>query len=147
MSGKGAWYLEGTAHPGANDGSGDTLGLRIADARGGRYFYFIAACAGIDAELKRRIAGAPMVFFDGTLWRDDEMIDLGLGVKTGQRMGHIAMSGEDGAIAGLASLDIGRKIFLHINNSNPVLLNGSREREFATRAGWEIASDGMEIVL
>jgi pyrroloquinoline quinone biosynthesis protein B len=147
VSGKGAWYLEGKVHPGGEDGRGDTVGLRISDKHSGKYFYFIAACAGIDSELKRRIFGAPLVFFDGTLWRDDEMIALGLGIKTGQRMGHIAMSGEDGAIAGLADLGIGRKIFLHINNSNPALLHGSKERDTVIRAGWDIAWDGMEVVL
>jgi pyrroloquinoline quinone biosynthesis protein B len=147
VSGKGAWYLEGKAHPGGEDGPGDTIGLRISDKQGGKHFYFIAACAGIDSELRQRIFGAPLVFFDGTLWRDDEMIALGLGIKTGQRMGHIAMSGEHGAIAGLADLEIGRKIFLHINNSNPALLHGSKERETVTRAGWDIARDGMEVVL
>ena len=78
--------------------------------------------------LKARLSGAPLVFFDGTVWRDDELIAAGLGAKTGQAMGHIAMSGDQGAIASLAGLDIDRKIFLHINNSNPALLHGSTER-------------------
>ena len=98
-------------------------------------------------DLKSRLAGAPLVFFDGTVWRDDELIAAGLGSKTGQGMGHIAMSGERGAIASLAGLDIGRKIFLHINNSNPALLHGSAERKMAERAGWQIPADGTEIVL
>ena len=62
-------------------------------------------------------------------------------------MGHIAMSGADGAIAALAPLNIPRKLFLHINNSNPALLPDSPERKAARQAGWELASDGMEIVL
>jgi pyrroloquinoline quinone biosynthesis protein B len=87
------------------------------------------------------------VFFDGTVWRDDELIAARLGNKTGQGMGHVAMSGDAGAIATLAGLDIGRKIFLHINNSNPALLHDSEEREIAERAGWQIAADGTEITL
>jgi pyrroloquinoline quinone biosynthesis protein B len=147
VSGKGAWYLEGKAHPGGNDGAGDTLGLRIMDKGSGTFFYFLAACAGVTDELKARLAGAPLVFFDGTVWRDDELITAGLGNKTGQGMGHIAMSGDRGAIAALDGLDIGQKVFLHINNSNPALLRASPERKLAERAGWQFAADGTEIVL
>ena len=147
VSGKGAWYLEGKVHPGGNDAAGDTIGLRIKDKRSGKFFYFVAACAVVTDELKARLAGAPLVFFDGTVWRDDELIAARLGNKTGQAMGHIAMSGDHGAIAALDGLDIGQKVFLHVNNSNPALLRGSSERKIAERAGWRIAADGMEIVL
>jgi pyrroloquinoline quinone biosynthesis protein B len=147
VPGKGAWYLEGKAHPAGNDGAGDTLGLRIADKATGKYFYFLAACAEVTGDLKARLAGAPLIFFDGTVWRDDELIAAGLGNKTGQGMGHIAMSGAHGAIEALAGLEIGRKVFLHINNSNPALLHDSTEREIAERAGWQIPADGTEIVL
>ncbi len=147
VPGKGAWYLEGKAHPGGSDGAGDTVGLRISDKRSEKYFYFLAACAVVTDELKSRIKGAPLVFFDGTVWRDDEMITAGLGNKTGQMMGHIAMSGDHGAIAALDGLAIDRKLFLHINNSNPALLPGSSERKAAEHAGWQIPADGTEIVL
>ena len=147
VPGKSAWYLEGTAHPAGSEGAGDTLGLRIADRATGRLLYFLAACAGVTDELKSRLLGAAAVFFDGTVWRDDELIAAGLGHKTGQGMGHIAMSGERGAIESLANLDIGRKMFLHINNSNPVLLRNSAERKVAERAGWQIPADGTEITL
>jgi len=147
VPGKGAWYLEGKAHPAGDDGAGDTLGLRIGDRASGKYMYFLAACAGVTNDLRSRLAGASAIFFDGTVWRDDELIAAGLGNKTGQGMGHIAMSGDSGAIAALANLDIGRKIFLHINNSNPVLLRDSTERKTAEHAGWQIPTDGMEIVL
>jgi pyrroloquinoline quinone biosynthesis protein B len=147
VPGKGAWYLEGKVHPAGDDGAGDTLGLRIEDKATGRYFYFLAACAKVTPDLKQRLAGAALVFFDGTVWRDDELIAAGLGNKTGHAMGHISMSGENGAIAALADLGIDRKIFLHINNSNPALLHGSAERQIAERAGWQIPADGMEITL
>jgi pyrroloquinoline quinone biosynthesis protein B len=147
VPGKGAWYLEGSSHPAAGGGAGDTLGLRIVDKASGNYLYFVAACAAVTDDVKARLAGAPLVFFDGTVWRDDELIAAGLGSKTGQGMGHIAMSGDAGAIATLAGLDIARKIFLHINNSNPALLHDSEEREIAERAGWQIAADGTEITL
>jgi pyrroloquinoline quinone biosynthesis protein B len=145
--GKGAWYLEGKAHPAGDTGAGDTLGLRIRDKATGRYFYFLAACAEVTDDLKSRLAGAPLIFFDGTVWRDDELIVAGLGTKTGQGMGHIAMSGDTGAIEALSDLNIGRKVFLHINNSNPALLHDSAERQQAERAGWQIPADGTEITL
>ncbi len=146
VPGKGAWYLEGKTHP-AGDGVGDTLGLRIEEKASGNYFYFLAACAEMTDDLKSRLAGAPLIFFDGTVWRDDELIALGLGSKTGRGMGHIAMSGDAGAIDVLAGLDIGRKVFLHINNSNPAWLHNSAERKIAERAGWQIPADGTEITL
>jgi len=147
VSGKSAWYLEGKTHPGGESGDGDTLGLKVTDKSTGKYFYFIAACAEVTDALKAEIDGASLVFFDGTVWRDDEMIRAGLGQKTGKSMGHVAMSGEDGAIARLADLTLDRKIFLHINNSNPALLPGSPERKAAEHAGWQIPADGTEIVL
>jgi pyrroloquinoline quinone biosynthesis protein B len=147
VPGKSAWYLEGKVHPGGENGDGDTLGLSITDKATGKCFYFIAACAEVTDALKAEIDGAALVFFDGTVWRDDEMIRAGLGHKTGRSMGHVAMSGDDGAIARLADLSIDRKLFLHINNSNPALLPGSPERNAAEQAGWQIPADGTEIVL
>jgi pyrroloquinoline quinone biosynthesis protein B len=84
---------------------------------------------------------------DGTLWRDDEMIVQGVGSKTGQRMGHVSMSGPEGVIARLAGVPLGRRIFIHINNTNPALLADSRERAILTAAGWEVAEDRMELEL
>jgi pyrroloquinoline quinone biosynthesis protein B len=146
VTGKGAWYLEGQRREGS-EAAGDTLGLRIRDKASGKFFFFIAACAEVTDELKSRLKGAPLVFFDGTVWRDDEMIAAGLSSKTGRSMGHISMSGEMGAIAALENLGIERKIFLHINNSNPALLHDSDERRAAERAGWHIPADGTEITL
>jgi pyrroloquinoline quinone biosynthesis protein B len=147
VPGKGAWYLEGKAHPAGDDGAGDTLGLRIGDKATGKTFFFVAACAKVTPDLEQRLAGAALVFFDGTVWRDDELIAAGLGTKTGQAMGHISMSGKNGAIAAFADLGIDNKMFLHINNSNPALLRYSDERKTAERAGWQIPADGMEITL
>jgi pyrroloquinoline quinone biosynthesis protein B len=147
VPGKGAWYLEGKAHPAGETGDGDTLGLRIEDKATGKHFYFLAACANVTDDLRSRLEGAAAIFFDGTVWRDDELIAAGLGNKTGQGMGHIAMSGTRGAIESLNGLDVGRKMFLHINNSNPVLLHDSAERAAAERAGWQIPADGTEITL
>jgi pyrroloquinoline quinone biosynthesis protein B len=147
VPGKSAWYLEGHAHPAGEESDGDTIGLRIEDKASGQHFFFVAACARVTPELKDRLRGAPLVLFDGTVWHDKELIDAGLGVKTGQRMGHLSMSGDDGAIAMLADAAISRKYFLHINNSNPALLPDSPEREELAKAGWTMPHDGMEISL
>jgi pyrroloquinoline quinone biosynthesis protein B len=144
VAGKSAWYLEGAR---VEDGVGDTLGLRITDKASGTCFYFVAACAHMTDDLKSRIEGAPLVFFDGTVWRDDELIAAGLSHKTGQAMGHIAMSGEAGAIAALQGLGIAKKLFLHINNSNPAWLRDSEERKTVEKAGWQVPADGTEIEL
>ncbi|MDO5757118.1 MAG: pyrroloquinoline quinone biosynthesis protein PqqB [Rhodobacterales bacterium] len=146
VPGKPAWYLEGTPQ-GAETAAGDTIGLHIRERGSGAEFYFIAACGQITPELKQRIKGAPLVFFDGTLWQDDEMIAAGLSHKTGQRMGHVSISGEDGAMVGLKDLDIGQKLFIHINNSNPVLRPGTPQRRQMEEAGWRIPDPGEEIIL
>jgi pyrroloquinoline quinone biosynthesis protein B len=146
VPGKVALYLEDrNAGPGLGTQVGDTIGLEIA-ADDNRFFY-LPACAAMPPELARRINGAKLVFFDGTLWRDDEMIAAGVGTKTGQRMGHMSISGTDGTLAAFAPLGVGRKVFVHINNTNPVLLADSAERAEAEAAGWEIAYDGMEVRL
>ena len=87
-----------------------------------------------------------MLLFDGTLFTDDEMIRTGTGIKTGRRMGHMPISGADGSLVALAGLST-RRIYTHINNTNPVLVEGSPERMQVEAAGWEVAYDGMEIVL
>ncbi|UYO46287.1 pyrroloquinoline quinone biosynthesis protein PqqB [Rhodopseudomonas palustris] len=147
VPGKGAWYLEGQTHPGGADGEGDTLGLTITETATGETAHVLTACARVTDDLKARLAGAPLVLFDGTVWRDDELIAAGLGTKTGQAMGHIAMAGDNGAIAALADLGIGQKLFVHVNNSNPALLAHSAERGQTEAAGWQIPADGTEVTL
>jgi len=148
VPGKVALYKE-DASAGANFGSvaEDTIGLRLSDRQESTYFYYIPGCAALPPDLGARLEGAPLVLFDGTLWRDDEMVIQKAGVKTGHRMGHLSMSGADGTIAAFAQLGIRHKVFVHINNTNPVLLADSPERAEAEASGWEIGYDGMEIVL
>jgi pyrroloquinoline quinone biosynthesis protein B len=140
-------YLETAGQDPGIAEEGDAVGLQVIDTGTERSFLFIPGCAAMTDGLRRRLTGSELVFFDGTLWRDDEMIRLGVGNKTGRRMGHVSMSGADGAIAAFRDLDVKRRIFIHINNSNPVLLDDSPEREAAEAAGWEIAYDGMEVRL
>ena len=148
VPGKVALYLEDEAS-GPNFGTqeGDTIGLRISAPASGRSFFYIPACAEIDAKLAARLKGADLVFFDGTLFTDDEMIVQGLSAKTGGRMGHMNMSGEHGSMRAFEDLDVKRRIFIHINNSNPVLREGSEAHATVEAAGWEVAHDGMEVTL
>ena len=105
-----------------------------------------AGTAAVTAAMTERIKGADVVFFDGTLFRDDEMIASGTGAKTGRRMGHLPIDGQDGSLAALEGVT-GRRLYVHVNNTNPILIEGSPERVEVERKGWEVAEDGMEIVL
>ena len=148
VPGKVALWLEGDAEEVALAAVGeDTIALEVQDSAGEVQFFYIPGCAEMTEELADRLSGAPLVLFDGTLWRDDEMIRENVGVKTGKRMGHMSLSGEDGTIAAFKNLEVARKIFIHINTTNPVLLEDSEERALATKAGWEVSYDGMEIIL
>jgi pyrroloquinoline quinone biosynthesis protein B len=122
-----------------------TVGLEIAGD--GTRAYYIPSCARVTPKLRERLEGADLLFFDGTTFEDDEMIRAGLSQKTAWRMGHMAMNGERGSIAALNGVGIGRKVFIHINNSNPVLWSHSAERARVEAAGWEVARDGLAIEL
>jgi pyrroloquinoline quinone biosynthesis protein B len=139
VAGKVPLYLEGAAEA-AED---DTVGAHLSHA--GAELFYVPACAAMTPALAERLRGADTVMFDGTLWRDDEMIRAGLGAKTGRRMGHMSVSGADGTIQAFADLGVRRKVLLHINNSNPVLLDDSAERAAAEQAGWQVAFDGMQV--
>jgi pyrroloquinoline quinone biosynthesis protein B len=145
VPGKVALYLEREGNDLAGDVE-DTVGLRLS-SRTGAACYFIPGCEHLPAGIAERLRGSDLVFFDGTLWTNDEMIREGSGTKTGQRMGHMSVADPRGTIESFRDLDVRRKVFIHINNSNPILLDDSPERAIAARAGWEVAYDGMEIVL
>lgn len=148
VPGKVALYQEDpSAGPDFGTRPEDTAGLRIGTTNGSEHFFYIPGCARMTGELAARLRGAPLVLFDGTLWRDDEMIVAGVGTKTGKRMGHMSMADPDGSISAFKSLDVRRKIFVHVNNTNPVLLDDSPEHAAMEAAGWEVALDGMEIRL
>ncbi len=146
VPGKVALFLE-DASGGDNFGTreGDTVGLHVQDSEQGASFYYIPGCARLDDALRRRLDGAGLLFFDGTLFRDDEMITMGVGKKTGARMGHISMDGDAGSLAAFRNLRVARKIYVHVNNTNPVLLENSRERRTVEDAGWSVARDGQVI--
>jgi len=126
----------------------DELGERtvgVAVEAGGRRLVYAPGCAHTTEDLHRRVEDAHALFFDGTLFADDEMIVNGLGEKTGRRMGHMPISGRDGTLVALARHKTTRRILTHINNSNPILVEGSPEEAKVKAAGWEIAYDGMEV--
>ncbi|MGH8610988.1 MAG: pyrroloquinoline quinone biosynthesis protein PqqB [Gammaproteobacteria bacterium] len=146
VPGKVALWLE---NPGRGPDFGtvkeDTIALEVRDSLDEIKFFYVPACAEMTSELRERLRGALLVLFDGTLWRDDEMIVSGVGIKTGKRMGHMSASGDDGTLAQFRDLDVVRKVFIHINTTNPILLEDSKERAVVNAAGWEVAWDGMDI--
>lgn len=145
VPGKVPLYLEDSSEAPAIVEDDTTVGVLVTD--GDRRLIFIPSCAAMTEPLARRIQGADAVLFDGTLWVDDEMLRCGVGSKTGLRMGHMSVSGPNGTLAAFKPIGVGRKILLHINNSNPILLDNSSERAAVEAEGWEVAYDGMEIQL
>ncbi len=144
VPGKVALYLErGSSADELRGQPGDTVGVEVSTP--GKRLVYVPGCAAMTDGLKRRMAGASVALFDGTLWQDDEMIRLGLGPKTGQRMGHMSVSGPSGTITAFQDIAVARKVLVHINNSNPILIEGSDERTVLARHGWEVAYDGMEV--
>ncbi len=144
VPGKVPLYLEGEVV--ATDLEGEqTVGVELMS--GTVRVAYVPGCARVTPQLAERLRGLPLVLFDGTLWTDDEMIRAGLGQKTGRRMGHMPIAGPEGSMAALAPLGIGRKIYVHLNNSNPAVDPSSAEAAEAHAAGWEIGRDGMEITL
>ena len=143
VPGKVALYLEGE-DPALAAETGANVGVEIV-CGSGRLVY-VPGATGLTRALHERLARADVVLFDATLFVDDEMIATGTGDKSGRRMGHMPLDGDDGTLAALAGLP-GRRILTHINNTNPILIEGSLERRKVEDAGFEVAEDGMEIVL
>jgi pyrroloquinoline quinone biosynthesis protein B len=143
VPGKVALYLEGQA-PALAAETGANVGVEIVC--GSRRLAYVPGAAAVTAALHERLARADVVLFDATLFADNEMIETGTGDKTGRRMGHMPLDGDDGTLATLSDLP-GRRILTHINNTNPILIEGSPERRKVEAAGFEVAEDGMEIAL
>jgi pyrroloquinoline quinone biosynthesis protein B len=143
VPGKVPLYLEsGDAPPAMDDDS--NAGVEIVF--GSRRLAYVPGAAAITPALRERLGKADVVLFDATVFADDEMTAAGVGEKTGRRMGHMPLTGDGGSLAELAKLR-GRRILTHINNTNPILIEGSPERSKVEAMGFEVAEDGMEIVL
>jgi pyrroloquinoline quinone biosynthesis protein B len=151
VPGKIALWLEDPSKPGFGSVPEDTVGVKITallpDGGEGPHAYYIPGCAALPPDLAERLNGAPLVLFDGTTFTNTEMATHKVGTKTAGRMGHMAMDGPEGSLVAFAPLSIGRKVYIHINNTNPVLAADTAERRVVEEAGWDVAFDGMEFVL
>jgi pyrroloquinoline quinone biosynthesis protein B len=127
----------------SRDEPGHTVGLFVHDRRTGGTLAYAPACGGLDPRLLARLGAADLLLFDGTFWTDDEMIALGVGTKRAREIDHLPLSGEGGSLAQLAALTKPRRVYVHINNTNPILLEDSPERAEVVRAGLEVGMDGM----
>lgn len=143
VPGKVALYME-EGEPELGVEGEQTVGIEFAirDKRA----YYIPGCATLPMWLAERVRGADLVFFDGTMFTDDEMIRVGAGTKTALRMGHMPISGEGGSLEALAALEISQLVYVHINNTNPIWRRGP-ERRLVEAAGFLVGRDGMEIIL
>ncbi len=132
------------------DGSGLELqanGFVFRDRGGGGVVTYVPGLARLDDEILDRLASSDQVLVDGTFWRDDELLQLGISQRTARDMGHVPLSGPGGSLEALGQLRRPRKTLIHINNTNPILLEDSPERQAVLRAGVEVAYDGLEIEL
>ncbi|MEA2873989.1 MAG: pyrroloquinoline quinone biosynthesis protein [Hyphomicrobiales bacterium] len=147
VPGKVPLYLEqGTPETSVESGANVGVEIKADDAT----LMFVPGAAAMTPALRERLSRADVILFDGTLFTDDEMIASGTGEKTGRRMGHMPIDGAGGSLAALSGLHTGlgkRRIYIHINNTNPILIDGSPQRRAVETAGWEVAADGLEITL
>jgi pyrroloquinoline quinone biosynthesis protein B len=139
--GKLPFHLEGVMAPDPED----TVGLWIRDRGSGRLAVYLPGVARLDEDLRQAVGGADCLFFDGTFWSSEELIRLGLSGRRAEDMAHLPIAGPKGSLAGLSGVPSGRKIYTHINNTNPILPADSPERRAVEEAGWEVAEDGLEV--
>jgi pyrroloquinoline quinone biosynthesis protein B len=130
----------------ALDPTGATIGLLLEDSKGARAAY-LPALPSVSAPLKQLLSTCSIIFVDGTFWSDDELQRTQPGTPLARSMGHLPINGPDGSLASLQKLKSTRKIYTHINNTNPILQEKSSERRVVEDAGWEVAWDGLEITL
>ena len=142
VPGKVPLYMEGETVDTELEGE-QTVGVLLS--AGDKQAFYLPGCAKVTDALAERLHGSGVVFFDGTVWENEEMIRLGVGAKTGARMGHMSMAGPHGSMAAFDDLGVARKIYVHMNNTNPVMDPRSPERREVEAAGWEVAHDGMEV--
>jgi pyrroloquinoline quinone biosynthesis protein B len=124
---------------------GRVVGYRLTDGRSGRAAVHLPGMQRLTPQVRAEIDGCACLFLDGTCWDDDELICLGLAAKTSQEMGHLAIGGPGGSLEQLAGLDVERTIYIHMNNTNPVLLEDSAQRRTLTDRGLDVAEDGLEV--
>jgi pyrroloquinoline quinone biosynthesis protein B len=130
---------------GGVEDEGRVVGYRLTDTATGRSAVYLPGVQEVTPAVHEELADADVVLVDGTTWTDDEMIRLGLASKTARDMGHLAVDGPGGSLAVLAGLSARRRIYVHINNTNPMLLEDSPEHAAVTALGVEIGVDGLEV--
>jgi pyrroloquinoline quinone biosynthesis protein B len=121
-----------------------TIGLRFIDERTRRSVAYVPGIKQIDSRLAQILRSSDCILFDGTCWSDDELIAQGAGSKTALAMGHLPIGSPDGSLTNMAKVARQRRIYIHINNTNPILDEDSEQRRDVEAAGWEIAFDGMD---
>ncbi|MFC5529823.1 pyrroloquinoline quinone biosynthesis protein PqqB [Cohnella yongneupensis] len=122
-----------------------SVGYRLTDRRTGGVAVYAPGIEAWSRTLERQLEGADCVFLDGTFWQDDELRRLGVSELNASDMGHLPVAGADGSAERLARLPARRKVYVHINNTNPMLVEDSPERRKLTDLGIEIGFDGMEM--
>jgi pyrroloquinoline quinone biosynthesis protein B len=130
---------------GAAPDPADSVGFRIRERATGRVLAYLSGVGAVSDAVRRAVEGADCVFFDGTFWSADELPGLGLGTKRAEDMAHLPIGGPEGSLARLNGVTARRRIFIHLNNTNPLLRDDSPERAHVEAAGWEVARDGMEV--
>jgi pyrroloquinoline quinone biosynthesis protein B len=130
---------------GTGEGEESVVGYRITDGHTGRALVYVPGAQELTASVRAHLESCTCLLIDGTCWQDDELIRLGIGGKTSREMGHLPISGADGSLKQLAPLPIERKIYIHINNTNPILLEDAPERRIVEECGLEVAADGLEL--
>ena len=126
---------------------GHTVGFMLREEASGKACAFVPGCGDLDAALLARLAEADALFFDGTFWGDDELIALGISDRTAREMDHLPITGRGGSLERLAALPCRHRVYTHINNTNPILLEHSPERAIVTRAGVTVGFDGLRLAL
>jgi pyrroloquinoline quinone biosynthesis protein B len=125
----------------------EASGFVFRDRATGGVVTYVPGLARFDDGVIARFAASDLVLVDGTFWRDDELARLGISDRSARDMGHVPLSGPGGTLDVLGRLERPRKALVHINNTNPILLEDSPEREEVVRAGVEVAYDGLEVEL
>jgi pyrroloquinoline quinone biosynthesis protein B len=126
---------------------GDNVGLRITEGETGAVLAYLPAVAAPSSQVVEAMNEASAVFFDGTFWSNDELTGKGVGTRDAADMSHWPLGGEQGSLQFLQKSAAKRRVFIHINNTNPILRDDSPERALVTRAGMEVAFDGMDLTL
>jgi pyrroloquinoline quinone biosynthesis protein B len=142
VAGKVPIHMETWLEPSAET----NVGLIIEDERSGARLLYVPGAGSIEG-IAERTLGVTCLFFDGTFWSDRELAELGQSARTARDMAHLPVGGPGGSLEGLAALPVQRRFYTHLNNTNPMLREGSPERRAVEARGWSVAEDGLEIML